>query len=136
MGGRGSASGITLSAKQERKLEDLAQANDAKFEGWRLGAKNYEYTDSDGKIKKGETGRRTGGTYRAQFSEQVASYAKMSTPSLEKELKTLKARSDDQYMRFTRSAASKSASQVAGFLDADSKIKLINQVLRRRKRQK
>lgn len=134
MGGRGSTSGITLSAKQERKLEDAAQQSDAKFEGWRLGAKNYEYTDSTGKVKKGETGRNTGGTYKAQFSEQTAAYAKMSTSALEKEKDALKAHSNDQYQRFARSAASKSASQVASFSDADAKIKMINQVLRRRKK--
>ena len=134
MGGRGGSSGITLSAKQERKLEDAAQLNDAKFEGWRLGAKNYEYTDSTGKIKKGETGRNTGGTYKAQYNEKIASYAKMSTSALEKERDSLKARSDDQYQRFARSAASKSASQVSSFTDADTKIRMINQVLRRRKK--
>lgn len=131
---KGSSGFATISAKQERKLEDTAQANDAKFEGWRLGAKNYEYTDSTGKIKKGETGRNTGGTYKAQFSEQTAAYAKMSTFALEKERDTLKARSNDQYQRFARSAASKSASQVASFADADAKIRMINQVLRRRKK--
>lgn len=136
MGGRGSASGITLSAKQERKLEDGAQLSDAKFEGWRLGAKNYEYTDSVGKKHTGETGRNTGGTYKAQFSEQKAAYAKMSTSALEKERDSLKVRSDDQYQRFSRSAASKSASQVASFADADAKIRMINQVLRRRKKKK
>lgn len=134
MGGRGGASGLALSAKQEKKLEDAAQKNDAKFEGWRLGAKNYEYTDSAGKKHTGETGRNTGGTYKTQFSEQVASYAKMSTSALEKERDSLKARSDDQYQRFSRSAASKSASQVFSFVDADTKIRMINQVLRRRKK--
>ncbi len=131
---KGSSGFAKISAKQERKLEDAAQQNDAKFEGWRLGAKNYEYTDSEGKIKKGETGRNTGGTYKAQFSEQTAAYAKMSTSALEKERDSLKARSDDQYQRFARSAASKSASQVASFADADAKIRMINQVLRRRKK--
>lgn len=90
-------------------------------------------------IRRGKTHRRDGantqgGTYKAQFSEQVAAYAKMSTPALEKERDALKARSDDQYQRFARSAASRSASQVAGFLEADAKLKMVNQVLRRRKR--
>lgn len=134
MGGRGGESGITLSAKQERKLEDAAQKSDAKFEGWRLGAKNYEYTDSTGKKYTGETGRSAGGTYKAQFSERVERYAKMSTSALEKERDSLKARSDDQYQGFTRSAASRSASHVYAFVDADSKLKMINQVLRRRRK--
>ncbi len=116
-------------------MEDAAQQSDAKFNGWRTGAKFYEYTDSTGKVKKGETGRNTaGGIYKAQFSEQVASYAKMSTSALEKERDKLKAKSDENYQKFARSAASKSASQVSSFTDADTKIRMINQVLRRRKK--
>ena len=115
MGGRGSASGLTLSRNQEKKLEDAAQLSDAKFNGWSSRAKYYEYTDSKGKKHTGETGANTqGGTYRAQFSEQVATYAKMSTSALEKERDSLKSRSDDQYQKFTRSAASRSASHLTG----------------------
>lgn len=135
MGGRGGSSGIALNQKQERKLEDSAQQNDAKFNGWRTGAKYYEYIDSTGRIKRGETGRNTpGGIYKAKYSEQVAAYAKMSTSALEKELKKLKAKSDDNYQKFARSVASKSASQVSAFADADAEIRMINQVLRRRKK--
>lgn len=56
MGGRGGSSGIALSAAQERKLEDTAQFNDAKHYGFTRGAKHVEYTDSNGKIRKFDTG--------------------------------------------------------------------------------
>lgn len=133
MGGRGSSSGIALSAAQERKLEDTAQFNDAKHYGFTRGAKHVEYTDSNGKIRKADTGRPTGGTYRTSYSEDVANYAKMSTAELESKRSEYQKISDENYQKFARSAASKSASQVAGFASADSKIKMINQVLRRRK---
>ena len=95
MGGRGGSSGrsgsggIALSAAQERKLEDTAQFNDAKHYGFTRGAKHIEYTDSNGKIRKVDTGRPTGGTYRTSYSEDVANYAKMSTQSLNAELSKL-----------------------------------------------
>lgn len=140
MGGRGSKSsigGATLTKKQERKLEDNAQHNDAKASGLRLGAKYYEYTDANGKVHKGETGANSvGGTYRSSYSEEVAKYSKKKTSELEKEKSELRSRSNDAYQKFARSAASKSSSQVADFADADHKIKIINQILRRRKRGK
>lgn len=131
MGGRGGSSGLSISAQ---KLEDFAQQSDAKYEGFRLGAKRYEYTDSTGKVHQGETGKDRGGTYRTSYNEQVASYAKMSTSALEKEKETLRNYSNDQYQRFSRAAASRSASLASGFSDADTKIRMINQVLRRRKK--
>lgn len=136
MGGRGGSSGLTVSPAQERKLEDTAQKSDAKYAGLRLGAKYYEYTDRSGKITKGETGstRQGGGTYKASYSDQVAAYAKMSTSDLQKERKSLYNYSTDNYQKFSRSAASKSASQVEAFAGADAKIRAIDQVLRRRKR--
>lgn len=137
MGGRGnSGSSSTLTKKQERKLEDIAQQNDTKFLGWRNRAKYYEYTDSKGKKHTGETRATgvTGGTYRAKFNEQVERYSKMSTSALEKERDSLKARSTEEYQKFYRSSVSRSASQVSSFADADSKVKMINQVLRIRKK--
>ena len=133
MGGRGSSSGIALSAAQERKLEDTAQFNDAKHYGFTRGAKHVEYTDSNGKIRKVDTGRPTGGTYRTIYSEDVANYAKMSTTELESKRSEYQKTSDENYQKFARSAASKSKSQVIAFASADSQIKMINQVLRRRK---
>lgn len=139
MGGRGSGSGgmsdVRLSESQARKLEDRAQLNDTKASGYRLGTRFFEYTDSNGKTYKGETGNnRPGGTYRATYNQQVADYAKKSTSSLQKERTTLKSQSNDAYQKFTRVAASRSGSQVASFADADHKIKMIDQVLRRRKK--
>lgn len=138
MGGRGSSSGIggpLLTKKQERKIEDNAQHNDAKISGLRLGAKYYEYTDVNGKSHKGETGANSiGGTYRSSYSEEVAKYSKKKTSELEKEKSELKNKSNDAYQKFARIAASKSSSQVAHFADADHKIKIINQILRRRKK--
>lgn len=131
-GGRGAGFGSGGSAWKRK--EDAAQQSDAKFNGWRTGAKYFEYTDRTGKVHRGETGRNGGGTYKAQYNKQVASYAKMSTSALEKERDRLKALSDENYQKFSRSAASKSASQVSLFSDADTKIKMINQVLRRRKK--
>lgn len=134
MGGRG-ASGISLAKKQEEAMEDRLQANDAKVSAKYAGAKYYEYIDRNGKVHTGESEARgaSGGTYRASYSREVAQYAKRTTPELQKEMADLKNRSTDQYQKFTRSAASKSASQVANFSDADHKIKVITQILRRRK---
>ena len=134
MGGRGSSSGITLSSAQERKLEDTAQFNDAKHYGFIRGAKHVEYTDSNGKIRKVDTGRSTGGTYRTSYSEDVANYAKMSTSKLNAELSKQRAISDENYQKFAYSVASRSASQASNFASADSKIRMIKQVLRRRKK--
>lgn len=137
MGGRGGTGGVALSSKQLRKLENAAQHNDARQNGLRARARYYEYTDSTGKVHKGETGANTpGGTYRASFSETVFRYSAMSTKELERELARFKGISDDNYQKFARSAASKSASQVAAFSSADTNIKAIGQILRRRKRQK
>ena len=137
MGGRGSSSllgGQHLAEKQEKRLEDNAQHNDAKMSGRRLGAKYYEYTDANGKVQKGETGANTsGGTYKTSYSEEVARHSKKKTAVLEKERNELKNRSNDEYQKFARSAASRSASQVAGFADAEHKIKVIDQILRRKK---
>ena len=136
-GGRGSTSGLALTEKQAKKIEDSAQMKDTMLNGARLGAKFYEYTDSNGKKHSGETGAGAqGGTYRSEYSDEVARYAQRSTRSLENELQQLKSKLNDQYQRFARSAASKSASQVQGFADADRRIKMINQVLRRRTNKK
>lgn len=48
-GGRGSTSGLALTEKQAKKIEDSAQMKDTMLNGARLGAKFYEYTDSNGK---------------------------------------------------------------------------------------
>lgn len=91
----------------------------------------------NGKIHKGETGANSvSGTYRSSYDEEVAKYSKKRTSELEKEKTELRNRSNDAYQKFARSAASKSSSQVADFADADHKIKIINQILRRRKRGK
>lgn len=143
MGGRGSSSGIraresssgvTLNDKNARKLEDTAQFNEAKHYAYTRGAKKVEYTDSSGKIRKAETGRPNGGTYRISYSEEVANYAKMSTTELESKRSEYQKTSDENYQKFAHSAASKSKSQVIAFASADSQIKMINQVLRRRKK--
>jgi hypothetical protein len=133
MGGRGGKSGIALSVAQERKLEDAAQFKSAKRYGYVAGAKRVEYTDSTGKIRKADTGRATGGTYRTSYSEEVAKYAKMSTKKLNEELSKQRAISDNNYQQFARSAASRSASQVSNFASADKKIRMIKQVLARKK---
>lgn len=135
MGGRGaSGGGAAISESQYRRIEDAAQRNDAIQNGLRARARYYEYTDSNGKVHKGETGANTpGGTYRASYSDQVAAYSKMSSSELEKERIRLKAVSNDQYQKFTRSAASKSATQVSSFANADARIRMIEQILRRRK---
>lgn len=134
MGGRGA--GISLTKKQEEAMEDRLQANDAKVSAKYAGARYYEYTDRNGRVHTGESEARgaSGGTYRATYSREVADYARKTTPQLQKEMADLKNRSTDQYQKFTRSAASKSASQVASFSDADHKIKVITQILRRRKK--
>lgn len=137
MGGRGGAGGTALTERQYYRLENAAQKNDAIQNGLRARARYYEYTDISGKVHKGETGANVpGGTYRAAYSEQVASYSRMSTSALETERARLKAISDDAYQKFTRAAASKSGAQVNLFGNADTQIKLINQVLRRRRRNK
>lgn len=137
MGVRGKTGGVALPSKQQLKLEDVAQRIDARQNGLRARARYYEYTDSTGKVHKGKTGANTpGGTYRASFSETVSRYSAMSTKELERERARFKGISDDNYQKFARSAASKSASQVAAFSSADTNIKAIDQILRRRKRQK
>lgn len=136
MGGRGSSSGATISASQYKKMENSAQKSDAKYEGLRRGAKYYEYTGSDGKVTKGETGNKTGGTYRAKYSDLVSEYSQRSTKELETERKKLKDQSDSAYQRMTRAAASRTGSLVSSFASADSKISAIDQILRRRKRKK
>jgi hypothetical protein len=134
MGGRGSSSGIALSPAQERKLEDTAQFNDAKRYGWARGARYVEYTDSNGKVKKAETGRGSGGTYRTSYNEDVANYAKMSTKTLNAELSKQRAAANDNYQRFAYGAASRIASNVTKFSEAGTKAKMIEQVLRRRRK--
>lgn len=135
MGGRGASSGVTLTNKQSQKLEDAAQRQDAIYAGRRLNARSYEYTDSKGKKHTGLTGANVpGGVYKAEYSQKVAEYAKLKTSELQELLKRKKAISDDNYQKFARSAASKSASQVSGFASSDSEIRMINQVLKRRKR--
>lgn len=134
MGGRGSRSGISLNVSQEKKIEDAAQFNDAKVYGYTRGAAHVEYTDINGKIKKADTGRSNGGTYRASYNAKVADYAKMSTTRLNAELSKQQAIVNDSYQKFTRSAASKSSSQVSAFSSADAEVRMIKQVLRRRKK--
>ena len=136
MGGRGGASGVTISASQYKKIENSAQKNDAKYEGLRRGAKYYEYTGYDGKVTKGETGNKTGGTYRARYSDVVSGYSQKSNKELETERKRLKEQSDSSYQKMTRSAASRTGSLVSSFASADAKISAIDQIIRRRKRKK
>lgn len=134
MGGRGS--GISMTKKQEEAMEDKLQAKDAKVSAKYAGAKYYEYIDRNGRVHTGESEARgaLGGTYRATYSQEVADYARKPTSQLQKEMEYLKNRSTEQYQKFTRSAASKSTSQVASFSDADHKIKVITQILRRKKK--
>lgn len=98
------------------------------------GAKTVEYTDSNGKVYKSETGRENGGTYRTEYNPKVAQYSKMTTQQLENELKKQREVSDDNYQRFTRQAASRSGSLVRSMTNADEEIRAIRQVLSRRKR--
>ncbi len=131
----GAAGSLYYLQNKKENWKTWLKKNDAKFDGWRNRAKFYEYTDSEGKVHRGETGANTqGGTYRAKYSEQVADYAKMSTSFLEKEKERLKAVSDNHYQTSTRVAASRTGAHMAGFADADTKIRMINQVLRRRKK--
>jgi hypothetical protein len=58
----------------------------------------------------------------------------MSLKRLESELKKQQAISDKNYMMFARSAASKSASQVNAFANADTELHAIRQALRRKKK--
>lgn len=75
MGGRGGSSGskgggqAQLSEKQMLKIENDSQFEYAKFYGYTRGAKTVEYTDSEGKVRKAETGRQAGGVYRTSFSQ-------------------------------------------------------------------
>ncbi|MFR8954668.1 MAG: hypothetical protein ACLVH7_11240 [Flavonifractor plautii] len=136
-GDRGGIQDTTDEKIQETDLrgqevdEDKAQELDAKDNAARAGARYYEYTDRNGEVHRGETGRSNGGVYRTAYSEQVAEYAQMPQQELEEELKRLESISTENYQRFSRSAASKSASQVAAFADADTKARQIKQVLRR-----
>lgn len=131
------AEGVTVSENQYRRLEDVAQKNDAIQNGLRARARYYEYIDSSGKTHKGETGANApGGTYKAKYSEMVAAYSRESTADLEKERSKLKSISDTNYQKFTSAAASRSGSLVSSFASADEKIRMIDQILRRRKRKK
>ena len=126
----------SLTPQQERKIEDNAQFDDAKKYGLIRGAKYVEYTDANGNVRKAQTGNSTGGTYKASFSDDVANYAKQSTPDLESTLKALKAKSDENYQKFTRASASRSGSLINITANADTQIRMIQQVLRRRKKVK
>lgn len=141
MGGRGGSSGkaggggqAQLSEKQMLKIENDSQFEYAKFYGYTRGAKSVEYTDSEGKVRKAETGRQTGGVYRTSFSQKVADYARMSTSELETALQKQQNISDTNYQGFTRLAASRSGSLVNSFANADVEIAAIKQVLRRRRK--
>lgn len=135
MSGRGSAVSVSsLTENQYRRIEDAAQLNDTIQNGLRAGTKYYEYTDAEGKIHKGETGAKTaGGIYRKEYSAQVASYSRMTTAQLEKEAERLQEISTANYQMFAVSAASRSASQVKAFSNADKRLNMIRQILRRRK---
>lgn len=116
-----------------RSEEDSLQFNEAVFFARTRGAGAVEYTDSKGKVRK-QTIRQEGGIYKVKYNPEVEKYSKMSVDKLENELKKQQAISDKNYMLFTRSAASKSSSQVDAFTDADIKIKAIKQALRRKKK--
>ena len=139
MGGRGSASAAGRSANTENQ----AQFSDAKIYAERVGATAVRYTDESGKVtesvlvSKGNWNNQpitqNSRIYNAQYSPSVAEYAKMSTADLNAELKRQQEVSTSSYVKFTRVAASKSASEVKVFSEAERKIKEIKQVLRRRK---
>ena len=124
--------GVKLTPQQEKQIEDDAQFNDAKRYALIRGAKYVEYTDANGKVRKDVTGNKTGGTYRTSYSDDVANYAKMSTNELQSELKDLQDVSTSNYMKFTRAAASRSGSLLSTTANADTQIRMIKQVLRRR----
>ena len=112
---------------------DSLQLQEAIFYAKTRGAGSVEYTDSKGNVIKQKV-RDTGGTYRTSFNPKVETYAKMSEKELNAELKKQQAISDENYMKFSRSAASKSASQVQAFTNADIELKAIKQALRRLKK--
>lgn len=60
----------------------------------------------------------------------------MTEAELTTELKKQQSISDENYMKFARSAASKSSSQVESFAKADEEIRAIKQVIRRKKKGK
>lgn len=99
------------------------------------------YTNPDGTVRQSvlENGKwvdktitQTGGIYNAQFSVDVENYAKMKPEALRAELKKQQDISTDAYVISTRSAASRTGSQVSKFASADVKIRQIKQVLRRK----
>lgn len=135
-GGKRAVGGASLTPQQERKIEDDAQFDDAKKYGLIRGAKYVEYTDVNGNVRKAQTGNSTGGTYKASFSDDIANYAKQSTSDLESALKVLKSKSDENYQKFTRASASRSGSLINITANADTQIRMIQQVLRRRKKVK
>ena len=112
---------------------DSLQFQEAIFYAKTRGAGSVEYTDSKGNVIK-QKAKDSGGIYRTSFNPKVEVYAKMGEQQLNAELKKQQAISDDNYMKFTRSAASKSASQVNAFTNADIELKAIKQALRRLKK--
>ena len=111
--------------------EDSNQLNDTRRDAVRLGAGSYEYTDRNGKVITGTTGRK-GGVLRRSFDSDTADYAKMSRSQLEAEANRLKSISDTAYQTSTRVAASRTGSQVKVFADADSRIAKIKRILKRK----
>lgn len=138
MGGRGSAS-----AAGKTSAESKAQLSDAQKYAERAGATAVRYTDENGNITESVlVGRgkwvnqpitQSNRIYNAQYSPNVAEYAKMSTTDLKAELKRQQDISTSSYVKFTRAAASRSGSEINAASAADVRIKEINQVLRRRK---
>jgi len=112
---------------------DSLQLQEAIFYAKTRGAGSVEYTDSKGNVIKQKV-KDSGGVYRTSFNPKVEAYAKMGEQQLNAELKKQQAISDDNYMKFARSAASKSASQVQAFTNADIELKAIKQALRRLKK--
>ena len=138
MGGRGSSPGAKGGA---RARENDLQYKDAQFYAQTRGATAVRYTNPDGTVRQSvlENGKwvdktitQTGGIYNAQFSVDVENYAKMKPEALQAELKKQQAISTDAYVISTRSAASRTGSQVSKFASADVKIRQIKQVLRRK----
>lgn len=143
MGGRGSSSGAAARGGGGGfgGKESENQFSDAKHYAQTRGATAVRYTDKNGNeheavLKNGrwsdEKINQSGGIYTTKYSDDVARYARMKPEQLRAELKTQQAISNAAYQTSTRVAASKTGSQVSKFAEADAKIKMIKQVLRRK----
>lgn len=131
--GRGSSK--AGGGRNERQKENQLQFEEAIHFGRTRGAGSVEYTDSEGNVHK-EKIKDEGGVYKASFNPKIEQYNKMTEAELTTELKKQQSISDENYMKFARSAASKSGSQVKSFAKADEEIRAIKQVIRRKKKGK